>query len=68
MRLRELIGAGAGAGQLSERELASRTGISRATLSKLLCGKSVRRGAALVGRVLEAVRMWVADHHRPTPN
>jgi hypothetical protein len=59
MRLRELIGAGAG--QLSERELASRTGISRTTMAKLLRGEPVRRGPALVGRVLEAVRMWVVD-------
>jgi hypothetical protein len=59
-RLRELIGAGAG--QLSERELASRTGISRTTLSKLIRGKPVRRrGPTLVGKVLEAVRMWVVD-------
>jgi hypothetical protein len=58
-RLRELIGGGVG--KLSERELASTTGISRTTLSKLLQGKSVRRGPALVGRVLEAVRVWAVD-------
>jgi hypothetical protein len=58
-RLRELIGAGAG--QLSERELASRSGISRTTMSKLLRGNPVRRSSALVGRVLEAVRIWAVE-------
>jgi hypothetical protein len=58
-QLRELIGGGIG--RISERELASRTGISRTTLSKLLRGEPVRRGPALVGRVLEEVRIWALD-------
>lgn len=46
---------------ISEREIAKRTDLSRTTISKLLAGKSVRNAHELAGRVLQSIKVIIRE-------